>query len=137
MTPVEIIITNVLDTGTSFAVLADDMSENVFIPAKTAQTAQLSPAMRIMATLVPNAVNADKTPWRAIALHQDASTVTPQPDLAYRIRAELEIGPATTMELCKALGVGSQEVVEAARKMKLPHDDLWALEMVDLLQVAE
>lgn len=137
MEQTEIIITNVLDTGTSFAVLADDMSENVFIPAKTAQDAQLRPAMRIMATLVPNAVNSDKTPWRAIALHQDAATAAAKPDLRARIREELANGPATAFELAKFIGASVEDVRFELAAMNAPHTDLYALEMADLLQVAE
>jgi hypothetical protein len=131
----EIIITNMLATGTAFAVRSDDMNESVFVPSKHAVNAGLKPGQKVTAQIVPNVAHGDKTPWIVIAI--SGAEPLPQPTLADRIRAELEIGPATTMELCKALGVGSQEVVEAARKMKLPHDDLWALEMVDLLQVAE
>jgi hypothetical protein len=137
----EIIITNVLPTGTSFAVRADDMSEGVFIPAKAAQDANLRPAMRVMASLVPNPTNADKTPWRAIALHQDAwrplEIKIVAKTLADRIREELANGPATTIELARFLKVNSSDVMQAVREMNLPSTELWALEMADLMEAEE
>jgi len=135
MQPTEIIITNCLPTGTTFAVLASDMTQNVFIPSKLALDASLRPGMKAMASVVPNTQQPDKTPWLAIALH-DSLPTPHQPTLADRIREELANGPATSYELAKFIDADVNDVEAELRRMKLPHTDLYALEMFDLLQVA-
>jgi hypothetical protein len=134
MQPTEIIITNKLATGTTFAVLASDMTQNVFIPSKLALDASLRPGQKVMAQIVPNMSQPDKTPWLAISL-EDAGPL-PQPTLADRIREELANGPATSYELAKFIDADVSDVEAELRRMKLPHTDLYALEMLDLLQVA-
>lgn len=130
----DLIITNILHTGTAFAVRADDMTQNVFVPAKHAVNAGLKPGMRICATIVPNVGHGDKTPWIVVAL--EGAEPLPQTSLADRIRDELANGAATAYELAKFIGADVTEVEAELRRMKLPHTDLWALEMADLLQVA-
>jgi hypothetical protein len=134
MQPTEILITNRLQTGTAFAVLADDMTQNVFIPSKLALDASLRPGQKVMAQIVPNISQPDKTPWLAISL-EDAGPL-PEPTLADRIREELSNGPATSYELAKFINADVSDVEAELRRMKLPHTDLYALEMLDLLQVA-
>jgi hypothetical protein len=68
MQPTEIIITNKLATGTTFAVLSSDMTQNVFIPSKLALDASLRPGQKILAQIVPNMSQPEKTPWLAISL---------------------------------------------------------------------
>jgi len=133
MEPTEVIVTNILPTGTSFGVLASDMTQNVFIPSKLALETGLRPGQKVMASVVPNAQQPEKTPWLAISLHDSL----PEPrTLADKIREELESGPATTIELARFLNVNSSEVQRALEAMKLPRTDLWALEMDELMQVA-
>jgi hypothetical protein len=134
MQPTEIIITNKLATGTTFAVLSSDMTQNVFIPSKLALDASLRPGQKILAQIVPNMSQPEKTPWLAISL-EDAGPL-PQPTLADRIREELANGPATSYELAKFIDAEVSDVEAELRRMKLPHTDLYALEMLDLLQVA-
>jgi hypothetical protein len=134
MQPTEIIITNKLATGTTFAVLSSDMTQNVFIPSKLALDASLRPGQKVMAQIVPNMSQPEKTPWLAISL-EDAGPL-PEPTLADRIREELSNGPATSYELAKMLDADVRDVEDELRAMKLPHTDLYALEMFDLLQVA-
>ena len=134
MKPVEIIVTNRLQTGTAFAVLSSDMTQNVFIPSKLALDASLRPGQKVMAQIVPNMSQPEKTPWLAISL-EDAGPL-PQPTLADRIREELANGPATSYELAKFIDADVSDVEAELRRMKLPHTDLYALEMLDLLQVA-
>jgi hypothetical protein len=135
MEPTEVIVTNILPTGTSFGVLAGDMTQNVFIPSKLALEVGLRPGQKVMASVVPNAQQPEKTPWLAISLHDSLPAPTPM-TLADRIREELESGPATTIELAHFLKVNSSEVQRALEAMKLPRTDLWALEMDELMQVA-
>ena len=134
MQPTELIVTNRLQTGTTFAVLASDMTQNVFIPSKLALDASLRPGQKILAQIVPNMSQPDKTPWLAISL-EDAEPLQ-QPTLADRIRDELANGPATSYELAKFINADVSDVEAELRRMKLPHTDLYALEMLDLLQVA-
>jgi hypothetical protein len=134
MLPTELVITNRLATGTTFAVLASDMTQNVFIPSKLALDASLRPGQKILAQIVPNMSQPEKTPWLAISL-EDAGPL-PQPTLADRIREELANGPATSYELAKFIDAEVSDVEAELRRMKLPHTDLYALEMLDLLQVA-
>ena len=135
MEPTEVIVTNILPTGTSFGVLAGDMTQNVFIPSKLALETGLRPGQKVMASVVPNAQQPEKTPWLAIALHDSLPEPEPR-TLADKIRDELESGPATTIELAMFLNVNSSEVQRALEAMKLPRTDLWALEMDELMQVA-
>ena len=135
MEPTEVIVTNILPTGTSFGVLASDMTQNVFIPSKLALETGLRPGQKVMASVVPNAQQPEKTPWLAIALHDSMPAPAPR-TLADKIREELESGPATTIELARFLGANSSEVQAALEAMKLPRTDLWALEMDELMQVA-
>ena len=134
MQPTELIVTNRLQTGTTFAVLSSDMTQNVFIPSKLALDASLRPGQKVMAQIVPNMSQPEKTPWLAILL-EDAGPL-PQPTLADRIREELANGPATSYELAKFIDAEVSDVEAELRRMKLPHTDLYALEMLDLLQVA-
>jgi hypothetical protein len=134
MQPTELIVTNRLATGTTFAVLSSDMTQNVFIPSKLALDASLRPGQKVMAQIVPNMSQPEKTPWLAISL-EDAGP-QPQPTLAERIREELANGPATSYELAKFIDAEVSDVEAELRRMKLPHTDLYALEMLDLLQVA-
>jgi hypothetical protein len=131
MEPTEVIVTNILPTGTSFGVLASDMTQNVFIPSKLALETGLRPGMKVMASVVPNAQQPEKTPWLAIALHD--SLPAPALSLADRIRDELANGPATTIELARFLKVNSSEVLDALEAMKLARTDIWALEMDELI----
>jgi hypothetical protein len=134
MKPVEIIVTNRLQTGTAFAVLSSDMTQNIFIPSKLALDASLRPGQKVMAQIVPNMTQPDKTPWLAISL--ESGLVAPSMDLRDRIREELANGPATAYELAKFIDADVSDVEAELRRMKLPHTDLYALEMLDLLQVA-
>jgi hypothetical protein len=134
MEPTEVIVTNILPTGTSFGVLASDMTQNVFIPSKLALETGLRPGQKVMASVVPNAQQPEKTPWLAIALHDSLPAPEPR-TLADKIREELESGPATTIELARFLGANSSEVQRALETMKLPRTDMWALEMDELMQV--
>lgn len=131
----EIIISNVLGTGTAFAVLAEDMTQNVFVPSRLTQETPVRPGDRVAAMLVPNQVKPDKTPWVAIQINDVHEK--PQSSLADKIRWELANGPATTIELAGILKVNSSDIQHALEAMKLPRTDLWALEMVDLMPEAE
>jgi len=134
MQPTELIVTNRLATGTTFAVLASDMTQNVFIPSKLALEAVLRPGQKIMAQIVPNMSQPEKTPWLAISLEDGG--IAPSMDLRDRIRAELEHGAATVYELANALGADVREVEAELRTMRLPNTELWALDAMDLRVLA-
>ena len=134
MQPTELIVTNRLATGTTFAVLSSDMTQNVFIPSKLALDASLRPGQKIMAQIVPNMSQPEKTPWLAISLEDGG--IAPSMDLRDRIRAELEHGAATVYELANALGADVREVEAELRTMRLPNTELWALDAMDLRVLA-
>jgi hypothetical protein len=134
MKPVEIIVTNRLQTGTTFAVLSSDMTQNVFIPSKLALDASLRPGQKVMAQIVPNMSQPDKTPWLAISL--EGGLVAPSMDLRDRIREELGNGAATVYELANALGAEVRDVEAELRTMRLPHTELWALDAMELRVLA-
>jgi hypothetical protein len=131
MQPTELVITNRLQTGTAFAVLASDMTQNVFIPSKLALDASLRPGQKVMAQIVPNMSQPEKTPWLAISL--EGGLVAPSMDLRDRIREELGNGAATVYELAKMLDADIEDVQAELKSMRLPRTDLWALEQADLL----
>lgn len=136
MQPTEIIITNILPTGTAFAVLQDDMTQSVFIPSKLSLDFGFSIGEKTSASLIPNPTHGDKTPWLAIALHNGAGGKTPQPDLADRIRDELANGPATAFELARFIDADVKDVQDRLSLMSLPRIDLYALDMSELMNVA-
>ncbi len=136
MQPTELVVTNRLATGTTFAVLSSDMTQNVFIPSKLALDASLRPGQKILAQIVPNMSQPEKTPWLAISLEDAGPIQQPDKTLADLIREELANGPATSYELAKFIDAEVSDVEAELRRMKLPHTDLYALEMLDLLQVA-
>lgn len=128
----EIIISNIIHTGTGFAVVADNMSESVFIPSRVMHGSNARPGCRVSAMLVPNPSRPEKTPWLAVSL--DVAQDKPAPTtLADQIRDELENGPATAFELAKFIGADVGTIQDELARMKLPHTDLYALEMSELL----
>jgi uncharacterized protein YqfA (UPF0365 family) len=110
MNTTKIIITNSLPTGTAFAVLYEDYTENVFIPSKVAGPAHLSVGDVVDALLVPNMQQPEKTPWLAARLVVSPATPV-APDLRARIVAHLTEYDATVQELAAAL-VESESAIE-------------------------
>jgi hypothetical protein len=115
MQPTEIIITNRLATGTTFAVLASDMTQNVFVPSKLALDISLRPGQKIMAQIVPNTNQPDKTQWLAISLEDAGPIQPPQPQgrrdtLAELILENLDQGRATVEEIAEDLNMSDESV---------------------------
>jgi predicted Rossmann fold nucleotide-binding protein DprA/Smf involved in DNA uptake len=113
MQPTEIIITNKLATGTTFAVLASDMTQNVFIPSKLALDASLRPGQKILAQIVPNMSQPEKTPWLVISLQDAGQIQQPQSlrdTLAELIIDDLEGGRATVSEIAEDLNMSDVSV---------------------------
>ena len=131
MKPVEIIVTNRLATGTTFAVLASDMTQNVFIPSKLALDASLRPGQKILAQIVPNMSQPEKTPWLAISL-EDAVPVSRNDTLGAFILGNLQAdGRATVEEIAEDMNMSDAvvaaklaELVAAGRVMRLTCFDL-------------
>ena len=98
MQPTDLIITHILPTGTTFAILASDMTQSVFIPSRLALQAGLQQSMKIGAVIVPNLAHPDKTPWLAIKLHQVANPVHTSDNLADMILADLREGGMATSD---------------------------------------
>jgi hypothetical protein len=136
MQPTELIVTNRLATGTTFAVLASDMTQNVFIPSKLALDASLRPGQKVMAQIVPNMSQPEKTPWLAISL-EDAGPLPEQKQslrdtLAAFILGNLQAdGRATVSEIAEDLNMSDvsvanklSELVEDGRVVRLTCFDL-------------
>lgn len=117
MNHTDIIITNALETGTAFAVVADNMQETVFVPSRVMQGKDLQPGSRAVAMLVPNHTRPDKTPWVAISLINMQPVEPPQPQprrpaLSDLILKDLEQGRATVEEIAESLNVTEEAIEE-------------------------
>ena len=112
----EIIITNTLQTGTGFAVIADDMTEGVFIPSKLMHETSLRPGDRVSAMLVPNHTRPEKTPWVAISF-ADAKPVSRPDTLAELILGDLDQGRATAEEVAESLNMADDKIATKLAEM--------------------
>jgi hypothetical protein len=115
----EIIITNRLPTGTTFAVRASD-STGVFVPGKVADACALRAGERVMATLVPNSSRPERTPWVAVfidraALSSQESEMADSIDSA--VKASLEAGMLNMAEIIAEVGCRPMQVVEAVTRL--------------------
>jgi predicted Rossmann fold nucleotide-binding protein DprA/Smf involved in DNA uptake len=107
----EIIITNTIQSGTGFAVIASDMTEGVFIPSKLMHETSLRPGDRVSAMLVPNHTRPDKTPWVAISFDKASLAPVSRPDtLAELIIDDLEDGRATVEEIAENLNMSDEKI---------------------------
>jgi predicted Rossmann fold nucleotide-binding protein DprA/Smf involved in DNA uptake len=116
MQATDIIITNILPTGTAFAVVADDIGESVFVPSRLLHGTDVRAADRVAAMLVPNSTRPDKTPWVAISI------VTSQPEpprdtLADLILKDLEQGRATVEEIAESLNMADDKIAAKLAEM--------------------
>lgn len=105
----EIIITNVLPTGTGFAVVASNTQESVFVPSKIMSASGLDVGDRVNALLVPNHTQLNKTPWIALKL-SDSEIVDAANDLADFILTDLKQGRANVEEIADSIGVAKHLV---------------------------
>jgi hypothetical protein len=113
----EIIITNVLATGSRFAVLADDMTQSAFIPSKITATRPVRPGERVQAVLVPNVAHGDKTPWMAVSLDGGMDLTAPPSELERLILADLDEGRATALEIADSIDRPEEAVRNALTDM--------------------
>ena len=113
----QIMITNKLHTGTAFAVLADDMTQNVFIPSKLALDANLRPGQKVQAIVVPNMTRPDRTPWLAVSI-LDAEPVSRDDTLATFILGNLQAdGRATVEEIAEDMNMSDAVVAAKLAEM--------------------
>jgi hypothetical protein len=104
----EIIITNVLPSGTAFAITAKTQ-EVVFIPSKVA--GQVSIGSYHNAQLIPNKVKQKQAPWMAIKI------LEPTINLRTSIISDLESGPATASEIANEINASVKDVTNALASM--------------------
>ena len=97
----KIIITNILPTGTAFALLADNF-ECVFVNASVSNSAGLQVGEIVDAEIVPNRHHPDRTPWQATKIFRSAEP--PVLGLEQRVTDELWAEGATAQELSEAIG---------------------------------
>ena len=106
----QIMITNKLHTGTAFAVLADDMTQNVFIPSKLALDANLRPGQKVQAIVVPNMTRPDRTPWLAVSI-LDAAPAPQDDALAEMILDTIAFdGRGTVEEIATSLNMADAKI---------------------------
>jgi DNA-binding transcriptional ArsR family regulator len=98
----EIIITNILASRSAFAVHADDMAQNVYIPSHLMQDERLQRGMTVSALLAPNVTRPDKTQWLAIRIEPRGPAQHP---IAARILEDMQQGPATASEISESISV--------------------------------
>ena len=136
MKPTEIILTNFLPTGTGFAVLADDMTQNVFVPSKNIAGMGFKPGDKINAILVPNPTHGHKTPWLAISVIEGNPIRNIQADSDEKlVMQDIDEGRATAAEIAESLGI-SQARVDAALAALLSRGALVKVECYDLPEEA-
>lgn len=100
----DILVTNILPTGTAFGVLADDHSDSVFIPSRVAMAANLQIGETARALVVPNQTHGDRTPWIVVRVESGAMpTSAPVDVLADMILQDLEEGRSTAFEVSESL----------------------------------
>jgi hypothetical protein len=102
-----IIVTNILPTGTTFALLAENM-ESVFVNASVSNFAGLKVGETVQAEIVPNHQQPDRTPWQATKIMRNAAP--PVVGLEQRVTDELWVEEATAKELSEALGADETAV---------------------------
>lgn len=128
-----ILLTNQLVTGSAFALTEDN--ENVFIPSKVMHDKGVRPGQKVQAIVVPNMTRPDRTPWMAVYIGEQEALA--RGTLADEIRADLERGPATALQVSRSIGQPVELVQRKMREMNLPNDTLYALSMMDLLEGEE
>lgn len=128
----EVLVTNILHTKTAFGVLAEG-TESVFIPGRVAEAANLRIGQTVTAMVIPNPNMPEKTPWMAVHIMPSSAEDT----LADEIRADLERGPATALQVSRSIGQPLEIVQRKMREMKLVHDTIYALSIVDLVDEGE
>lgn len=132
MQPTEIIITNLLVTGTAFGVLADDMTQNVFVPSKNIAGMGIKPGDKIHAIIVPNPTHGHKTPWLAISVIEGNPIMNIQADRDEKlVMQDVDEGRATAAEIAESLGI-SEARVDAALAALLSRGALVKVECFDL-----
>jgi hypothetical protein len=132
MTEIEIV--NVLNTKTAFAVTCNDNRENVFIPSRVSENANLRIGQRVDAMLIVNTAQPDKTPWLASFV---TAREVPRDDLLELIREDLERGPATPQQVATSINKPLDQVTRKLRTMSVNgdvvRDDVYALHADDFL----
>ena len=130
MTPTELILTNRLATGTAFAVLADDMTQSVFVPAKIIAGIELSPGDKISAIIVPNSRGPNKTPWMAVSVK---AVAPPEDNIEEMILQDLSHGAGTAQQIARSIGLPVDLVAAKLRSMAVVHDTIYAMSITDLV----
>ena len=108
----EIIITNRLPTGTTFAARSED-NTGVFVPGKIADACELQPGQRVMALLVPNTSRPDRTPWVAVRVDLGDGGATDEE----RICDLLSEGMMSASEIGKELNADVVDVSSALHRL--------------------
>lgn len=129
----QILVTNILATGTAFGVLGDDHTQSVFIPSRIAQQADIACGDCVNALIVPNQTHRERTPWIVVRI-ADAADAEPaqHPNvLASKILKDLEEGRATVLEIAESIGAAYDDVRDALTGL-VSSGDVIAMTVYDL-----
>jgi antitoxin component of MazEF toxin-antitoxin module len=110
----EIVITNKLPSGTTFAATLTNNSQAVFVPSRVASACGLEVGQKVQALLVPNTLQPDKTPWMAARIEV---ALTSNVRLQDRVLEALASGMATAEELAEELDMPRGELEQVAEWM--------------------
>jgi hypothetical protein len=118
----EIIIVNIIASGSGFAQVADN-GDQVYIPASVVNGAQLQVGERVDAVLVPNMNELrDRTPWRAVRVPREGVELPPLPE---KLTGHDPISGKSLDQMCyDALLASSREAEIAYMTTREVADDL-------------
>lgn len=110
MTISNILVSNILPSGTAFGVREDNHGESVFIPSRVTAGVNLKLGQSVRALIIPNQSHQERTPWIVLRLEPEAEIETVQLEprtrtLSDEILEEIaENGSATLYEIADGIG---------------------------------
>ena len=119
----QIIINNILESGTAFGVIMDT-GEQVFIPSAIMKASDAELFTTVTAVLVPNQFQADRTPWLAAAVKSGnpaPAPAAPSNNMAERDQSVLDaleaFTYAVTSEIAEATGIDPKSVNNSLNRL--------------------
>lgn len=123
---VEIIITNVLPTGTAFGVCVSDMTQ-VFISSAVAERGRVEVGLTMNAHIVPNFSHPERTPWQAVKIFEPTAPTPPAAPTATRTPADQLIAEIEAL-LADADYADTELAAEIGVDLDLVQDTLGAMQ---------
>jgi hypothetical protein len=104
-----IIVTHILPSTTSFGATCGARPEAVFIPGKVSNEAGLVVGQKVMAQLVPNTMQPEKTPWLAARVEMVEPEGVEELVTNRALDRMLDGGVWTATDISEEIGVTTQE----------------------------